>query len=324
MLARATKLKLNNVEVGRTPMLIPSISSMLDRPDKLLDTVKEIVNGPILISAYDYYYSLRKNPKLLNFTDLIFLDSGGYECAKDRDDMGLITHNAKPKRWSRDMHRKVVKEWSSEIPTVVVSYDHPNLRNSIENQMNEAVSLFDQGDTSFLREILIKPESKKESMVKVEKLEKNAELLRKFDIVGVTEKELGTNVLQRMSNISKIRRTLDKIGIDIPVHIFGSMDTVTTPLYFLAGADIFDGLAWLRFSFDGGNTMYIFSNGPKSLGITENVRNLWIRSIYQNYSYLQDLTLQMEKYVRTSDFNSFKNNVEFLKQSCEYLQTQEV
>jgi hypothetical protein len=324
VLARSTKLKLNNIEVGTTPMLIPSISSTLDRPDKLLDTVKEIVNGPILISAYDYYYSLGKKPKLFNFTDLLFLDSGGYECAKERDDIGLITHNAKPKRWSRKMHKKVVREWSPEIPTVVVSYDHPNLRNSVENQMNEALSIFDHDETRFLKEVLIKPEKKGENMVKVEKLEKHAELLRKFDIIGVTEKELGPNILQRMKNISKIRKTLDKIGIDIPVHIFGSMDTVTTPLYFLAGADIFDGLAWLRFSFDAGNTNYIFSSGPKSFGITENIRNIWIRTIYQNYNYLQDLKLQMEKYAKTSDFDSFKNNVDFFKESYGYLESQGV
>ncbi|MHB1708978.1 MAG: hypothetical protein ACYCT2_05840 [Thermoplasmataceae archaeon] len=154
MLARTCKLKLNNVEVGTTPMLIPSISSMLDRPDKLLETIKEIVNGPILISAYDYYYILQKKPKMLNFTDLIFLDSGGYECTKDRDDMGLATHNAKPKRWTRNMHKKVIGEWSPEIPTVVVSYDHPTVRNSIEKQMNDAASLFDQDDSRFLKEIL--------------------------------------------------------------------------------------------------------------------------------------------------------------------------
>ncbi|MHB1709740.1 MAG: hypothetical protein ACYCT2_09745 [Thermoplasmataceae archaeon] len=160
-------------------------------------------------------------------------------------------------------------------------------------------------------------------MVKIEKLEKHAELLRTFDILGVTEKELGSNIYQRMNNIAKIRKTLDKVGLKIPIHIFGSMDTITTPLYFLAGADIFDGLAWLRFIFEGGNTMYTFSSGPKSFGITENVKNIWIRSVYQNYNYMQDLKLQMEKYARTSEFNSFKNNAEFFRQSYEYLESTE-
>ena len=323
MLARITRLKLNNVEVGTTPMLIPSISSMLSRPDKLLETVREIINGPILISAYDYYYKLGKTPKILNFTDLIFLDSGGYECTKDRDDMGLATHNAKPKRWTRDMHKKVIREWSPEIPTVVVSYDHPNVRNSIEKQLNDAASIFEPDDHRFLKEILIKPELRKDKMVRIENLELCAESLKKFDILGITDKELGISINQRMRNIVKVRETLDKVGISIPIHIFGSMDTTTTPLYFLAGADIFDGLAWLRFVFEGGNTMYIPSSATKSFGTAENVKNMWIRSVYHNYNYMQDLKLQMEKYVRTSDFNSFKYNAEFFKQSYEYLESLE-
>ncbi len=49
-----------------------------------------------------------------------------------------------------------------------------------------------------------------------------------------------------MQNIAKLRKALDKAGLNIPLHVFGSLDTVTTPLYFLAGADIFDGLTWLR------------------------------------------------------------------------------
>ena len=59
-----------------------------------------------------------------------------------------------------------------------------------------------------------------------------------------------------MKNIAQIRRALDGVGLDTPLHVFGSLDTVTTPMYFMAGADIFDGLTWLRFA---------FYNGPNGL-----------------------------------------------------------
>jgi hypothetical protein len=70
-----------------------------------------------------------------------------------------------------------------------------------------------------------------------------------------------------MQNIAKLRNALTKAGIDIPIHVFGSLDSVTTPLYFLAGADVFDGLTWLRFAFHEGQTLYKQNYGALHLGV---------------------------------------------------------
>ena len=55
--------------------------------------------------------------------------------------------------------------------------------------------------------------------------------------------------------------------METPIHVFGSLDTVTTPMYFLAGADIFDGLTWLRFAFHGGYTVYKHNYGALKFGV---------------------------------------------------------
>ena len=71
-----------------------------------------------------------------------------------------------------------------------------------------------------------------------------------------TEKELGRSILERMENIARIRIAMREKDVSRPIHIFGSLDMLSTPLYFIAGADIFDGLTWLRYGYVGGLSIY--------------------------------------------------------------------
>src|SRR5207237_2818802 len=69
--------------------------------------------------------------------------------------------------------------------------------------------------------------------------------LRGFDVIGVTEKELGESLLDRMETIARIRVALDQATIQTPLHVFGSLDPLLSVMYFASGAEIFDGLTWL-------------------------------------------------------------------------------
>jgi hypothetical protein len=110
---------------------------------------------------------------------------------------------------------------------------------------------------------------------------------------------------------------MDEKNITIPIHIFGSLDTVTTPLYYFAGADIFDGLSWLRFVYHDGNTAYIDSHGPKLYGADELMKKIWIRSIYSNYSYLRNLELDLRKFQSKQSYDIFGPNATFFKETYE-------
>lgn len=316
MLTRKLNLTLDGLEVGATPMLVPAVSSRANIPlTELLEVISEIVDGPLLVSAYDYYYS---DEISISFPDLIFLDSGGYECNKDQDVSDIGLYNPNPFDWNENLHAEVVDAWSSEIPTVMVSYDHPSVRDPIETQVEKARDLL-RGKSNTLKEILIKPETMDSVRVNRDSLVENINLLESFDIVGFTEKELGHSVLQRMISIASIRKAMDEQNIIIPIHIFGSLDTVVTPLYYFSGADIFDGLSWLRFLFHNGSTQYIDSYGPKNFGLDENMRKIWIQTVYQNHSYLRRLQLDMEKFQSTEDFGIFGSNADFFRTSCDDL-----
>lgn len=316
MLARKLKIAdKKGFEAGRTPMLVPSISSRvtLDIPE-ILDSVSEIVQGgPILLSAYDHECYTSNQ---LSFPSIIFLDSGGYECSRDKDVSEIGYYNYKPKSWTREMHSEVIDKWESPIPTVAVSYDHPNERMSTKAQIDDAL-LFFKTRPHLISEIIIKPETTASKRIKPENVISHIHALKQFDIIGFTEKELGYSILDRMTSIGQIRKALDDAKITIPIHIFGSLDTVTTPLFFLAGADIFDGLSWLRFIYDNGDTFYGGSYGPVLFDTNESPQKIWIQSVFHNLRYLRNMELSMGKFVTKKDYTVFGPRSKFFENTYE-------
>ncbi len=73
-----------------------------------------------------------------------------------------------------------------------------------------------------------------------------------FDIIGVPEKDLGRNLIDRLRRIALFRRRLNQAGITSPLQIWGGLDPLTTPLLFFSGAEIFDGISWLRYAYTRG------------------------------------------------------------------------
>lgn len=306
MLAKKRAINLNGAEIARTPLLVPSFSSK-GFPDvgKIIKTMEEVIEGVILISAYDIRHKKIRPP--FDFPSLIFLDSGGYEASKDAElsDFGERDHN--PLEWSQRMHEDVLSSWKPSVPTVLISYDHPSERLTIRRQIKRAEGMA-PGRSGVLREILIKPETKGQTLLNINSVTSQVRGLSQFDVIGVTEKEIGNSILNRMENLAKLRMALDKIGKDTPIHVFGSLDTITTPMYFLAGADIFDGLTWLRFAFHDGYTMYKHNYGALELGVKTRAHIIDGRTWNNNYRYLVDLELELRRFLNGNHFSSFKHH----------------
>ena len=202
MLTRKLTLKYNNIEVGETPMLLPSVSSRVNLPlPELLQALSEIVYGPLLLSVYDIHFS--EENLSFSFPDLLFLDSGGYECNKDQDVSDIGLYNPVPHKWDKDLYLKVVDNWSSEIPTILVSYDNPDERKPVKQQIKDTEDIFRKRD-NFIKEILIKPETEKSKRINVKAIINNIKAIGSFDIIGFTDKELGFSILDRMVNIGRI------------------------------------------------------------------------------------------------------------------------
>lgn len=259
MLAKRRSFKVGD-ETLRTPLLIPSYSSRAggEAVTEIINVTKEFVGGPVLVSAYDVKrHRLRQSA--LSFATHIFLDSGGYEAGADADLSEVVTRTEGRDPWTIKEYKDVLCNWDFVQPTIVVNYDSPARRETLEAQISRAKK-HRELSPSAAHVFLAKPEPSnrrnRRYYVNVDKLVEHLQELEEFDILGITEKELGESLLQRLVNVSLLRRGLTSVGMEKPIHIFGSLDPVACPLFFVAGADIFDGLTWLRYGYFNGLTIY--------------------------------------------------------------------
>jgi hypothetical protein len=287
---------------------VPSFSSKgFPEVRKILAYASELVEGAMLVSAYDIHYGLIYPP--FDFASLVFVDSGGYEAGKDSELSSFAEYEYVARGWSEQQYQEEVQKWSCLSPTVLISYDHPDERISVQEQILRANRLLPKADGR-IRELLLKPEKSSHRFIRMASVVENIHSFAEFDIVGLTEKDLGASILERMTNIAELRKALDAAGLDLPLHIFGSLDTVTTPLYFIAGADIFDGLTWLRFAFVDGTTVYKQNYGALQLELTTKTHLLDGRCWNNNYYYLKRLELEMRRFLDKHDFREFEHHSE--------------
>lgn len=301
----------------KTPLLVPSFSSKgfnMRRNGKSeiweqMLFCTEFLTESMLVSAFDLHYG--HVPKASEFvcTEVTFIDSGGYETSQVYDLSGVIRTPGNTKKissWSEETLMRTLDEWPTQYPAIIVNYDHGRHRKSLEEQIESAQKLFGTHKDK-LNDFLIKPETKDSHYIDLGIVVSKIYALTPFDIIGLTEKELGNSILRRMQNIYKLRKELDKAGLNKPIHIFGSLDPVTSILYFLAGAEIFDGLTWLRFSYHQGMAIYshnycVFND---ELGIHIQDKQLAAKSLMGNIYFLSNMKHAMIDFHTSNKFEEF-------------------
>lgn len=319
MLAEVRFIEIETIE---TPLLVPAFSSRADpHIQTILKFVKPYIVDPILISAYDVYY--KRSLKNITCPNAIFLDSGGYECSKRFDISEVYYLKDKPKKWNIKLYGEVlINIWPHNIPTIAICYDYNKKGMSINEQISSAKNFF-KGKFYFLNDILLKPENKEElAIIEIDSVIKEMDSLRDFDIIGFTEKEIGNTFLDRMNNIAKLRIAMRKANINKPIHIFGSLDPISAPLYFISGADIFDSLTWIRFSYFKGMTIYQNNYTVLKQYLEYKTDRLISQYYVDNINSLKSLQMQMKKYISTGgNFEVFESNSDPIKRAYQALKT---
>ena len=315
----------------QTPLLIPSFSSKGfarskkdDKSEirKILAAAGEFLTEAYLISAYDIYYGHIPDPLNLPFTpEMIFLDSGGYEISTDRDYSSVIDPLPAPNSWDLQKWESVLSSWPGELPLVVVNYDHHKDRRPFADQ----VSLARRGFKNFkhLHLFLLKPETADQTLLNeaLNSAIANAAELGSFDLVGVTEKELGRSMLDRMVQIARLRNAMDEADVKIPIHIFGALDPVSVCLYYVAGAEVFDGLTWIRYGYENGGCVYTHNLGVLKYGIDVSDNLVKSRAMADNYYYLQDLQRRLREFETTRKWEKLAPHNKLIENACDSLET---
>lgn len=315
-----------------TPVLVPSFSSKAfgfsrgGQPEilQVLDASREFITKTCLISAYDVYYEYIPAPEDLGITvDIMFLDSGGYEVSEAQDLSAVKKPVHKPLEWDSEKLETVVNKWPKEVPAVFVSYDHSKEKKPLTEQLRDAKE-FLQRHQGHLHSFLLKPQTMEEQTLELvlQMLPEHVRELTGFHILGVTEKELGNSILERMVRIGELRQVLDTAGLFIPIHVFGSLDPLSVILYFVAGAEIFDGLTWVRFAYNKDQCIYVQNNAALTYGIEVGGNELQVRTIADNLRYLEQLERSLRRFGETKDWNQLTIHEEFVRQAAEKLESQ--
>jgi hypothetical protein len=317
MLARSSRLfhKPSCVAI-QTPMLVPSFSSKgfylpsgASEIGKILKTSTEFLTSTFLISAYDIAKGHIPKPEdMVSKPEIMILDSGGYEISGDND-LSVIYRTPNPdEEWKRSDLEKVLDAWPIEQPAIFVSYDNPKDPKPFLAQVAEARDLF-KGRSAQLHSFLMKPHAKN---VTVDEVLKDAvahiDELGSFDIIGLTEKDLGSSMQDRIRRIAKLRRAMDEENIRAPIHIFGALDPLSSCVYFLAGAEIFDGLTWLRYAYDEDKCVYLHNHGALEFGMHIRDHDIKARTWSANYYYLTGLEQRMRLFCKTQELGTLPNS----------------
>jgi len=335
MLCRCTSIRHKSSGITiETPLLVPSFSSKgfafkggKSEVATIVNTAAEVITGVFLISAFDIAKKHLPSPRDLPMKpELIILDSGGYEVSEESDLSEVILPEPKSVKWSLPELKSVLDAWPDEMPAIFVSYDHPEERKPLSDQIAAARELF-RTRRSQLHCFLIKQEKSGQSLKEAfTSAVAQADEFGSFDVVGLTEKGLGSSPLQRMIRITKLRRALDEANLkNIPLHVFGSLDPISVSLYFIAGAEIFDGLTWLRYVFVKDDKtfkdqcVYIHGYATFEYGVHMKDTHQKLRVMTDNYYYLLDLTERLKHFQSNEDFSKLPHP-EFMKEASEKLQ----
>jgi hypothetical protein len=216
------------------------------------------IDEALLVSAYDidnhllsdddsfrtgFAHSQYADPQVL------FIDNGWYERDGPPPASSFVKVFSPPQPWSQDQYFALLDSLDTDIKAVAVSWDNE------DSTYTEQIELAQETMASRARyasAILLK-RPKGVSYHDLNRMTgSDISNMRRFDIIGVTEKELGETILDRLHTLATFRERLDENDITAPIHIFGGLDPLETPLYFSAGAEIFDGLGWLRYAYRNG------------------------------------------------------------------------
>ncbi|MGZ8297825.1 MAG: hypothetical protein ACXWU4_11805 [Allosphingosinicella sp.] len=250
----------------------------------------------------------------------ILLDSGGYEALWNRKarQAGLL-EASDARNWSRRLHNRVLRNWPKDLPVVAVTFDTPERSpGSFEKQIAAGRELGARFPHVTVELLLKPPRPSREPFLSADALAPVARNLGEFAIIGVTEDEIGESMSERLAFLTDLRALLDQEGLHTPIHVFGGLETLMTPLYFWAGADVFDGLSWLRYAYVDGRSLY-----AKSFIATEYPNDAapgaYAEMRRRNVRALTDLQIAMQQFLVSQDasvFGPIANRLELTWKNC--------
>ena len=227
-----------------TPLIAPSFSSRgFPHLSVIWEEFRHKLYGVCLVSAFDVAGG-RIPEGVADMVNVVIVDSGLYETNKGWiDSCEQHTPSLAPD-WTRKKYYEAVNSIGERGNAILVNFDQVG---KLEEQVAKATEDFSLAACT-ASDFLVKP-SDPTALLNVPKLNQHLEELKQFSVIGITAREAGNSFLKRCSSIVMLRDLLNDSGLDTPIHVFGAINPYEVLAYFFCGADIFDGLNWLRLAF---------------------------------------------------------------------------
>ena len=246
--------------------------------------------GVCLVSAFDVAGG-RIPSGVADLVNVTILDSGLYETRVKKPDLNATEASPHSEDWSRGQYLEVVQCMGAEGNLIQVNFDYVG---RLEDQIELAIEDFSMAACA-ASDFLVKPATQAE-LVNLPKLAQLADALKHFNVIGITAREAGDSFLERCRSIVMLRDLLNDAGLDTPVHVFGAIKPYEVLAYFLCGADIFDGLSWLRWSLRDYGSVPIDETATEDMQWTLTDWELHAAQCTQNLTLLFRLQQAMQEY----------------------------
>ena len=267
--------------------------------------------GGVGLSAFDLD-SGAITVDLSKAADLVLIDSGVYETKAHT--VAADGHTSVPAEtaWTRDMYRAFLPKIPHNSNSLLVSYDHyGELREQLERARTDFALV-----PSAARDFLLKPRTR-DGRIDTALIATAASALDHVDVLGVTEKELGDSLLERCSSLYRLRDALSATGREMPIHVFGAITPGPVLAYFLSGADIFDGLNWLRYQYGPHGLSYVHDAALVEGDPARTDAQVVVDAARSNIRFLHRLQDSMARFAREHDLEVIAAQFPVARRACE-------
>jgi len=292
------------------PLFFPSISSVKTNFSVIdyLKLIKASNSNNFLISAYDIHnQSLDvKNEIISILKELkqkgvsILMDSGNYESYWHKDE-----------NWSISAFEEILK---LELANIYFSFDDQSIEDKSIIEITNSVVKNTTSNLKCTNSLITPIIHAKPTDLGVVCENVVRELHPKH--IAIPERLLGDGMINRIKNLSKIRKTLNNLGEYTPIHILGTGSPFTLMLLVWAGADTFDGLEWCQTSIDPDTFQTYHFQLRELYDFNSENDNYSLMTLYSNLQLFSKLNKTIKNAMEQNDLNSIMKqyfNSELLK-----------
>ena len=250
---RAKPTRPASIENGKVllPTLFQSVSSFETqlRPAEAIKALKLFGTPATLVSAYDLVERNNKDYKKLKSElkkykaagGFVLIDSGNYERSRLNDES-----------WQPADLEEALKDITYDWAFCFDALKPHNNHDKAVNQVVSAVKRDQKFSSAPVFPIVHAQQTKKGEYIldNLPNLIVDIATQLQPTIIAIPERELGDGIVKRVKTVQEIRSALGKLPFYQPIHLLGTGNPLTIPLFVAAGADTFDGLEWCRMVVD--------------------------------------------------------------------------